>query len=160
MKIRIISPGKIREPFLAAAVESARQSLSQRLKTRQMSIELIEVEDSPDNWPIERALQFESQRIRTQLKAGDYLIALDLDGQWPKLDAKGSLEPAWQRWLDEAGSADLVFLIGGSNGLNSELKKQAKVCLRLSDLTFTHQMARLILLDLILRALPANAAGG
>ncbi len=128
------------------AVESARQSLN-----RLAPVELVEVEDSPDSWPVERALAAEAERMRAKLKPQDTLIALDLAGQWVKPDAQGSLRPALERWRDLA-QGDLVFLIGGSNGLDPQLLKRAQARICLSRLTFTHQMARLILLDLLERS--------
>ena len=149
-KIRIISPGKIREGYLREAVESARQALS-----RQIPVELVEVEDSPDQWPVDRSLAAEAERMRSRLKPLDLIVALDLAGQWPKPDARGSLRPLLQRWREQA-QGDLVFLIGGSNGLDPQLLKQAQARICLSRLTFTHQMARLILLDLLARAWPGS----
>jgi 23S rRNA (pseudouridine1915-N3)-methyltransferase len=145
-KIRIISPGKIREGYLCEAVETARQALC-----RHVPVELVEVEDSPDQLPVDRALAVEADRMRARLKPLDLIVALDLAGQWPKPDARGSLNPVLRRWREQA-QGDLVFLIGGSNGLDPQLLKQAQARICLSRLTFTHQMARLILLDLLERS--------
>ncbi|MDD2533444.1 MAG: 23S rRNA (pseudouridine(1915)-N(3))-methyltransferase RlmH [Eubacteriales bacterium] len=153
MKIRIISPGKIREKYLQDAVEIAQLNLQRNLATGD-AIEIIEVEDSPDTWPVDRAMQMEAERIRARLLPGDYLIALDLAGHWPKQDKRGTLAPDLARWLGDAReyTSNLVFMIGGSNGLAPELKRQARQRICLSQMTYTHQMARLILLDLLNQA--------
>ena len=91
--------------------------------------------------------------MQAKLKPQDLIIALDLAGQWAKPDSRGTLRPILQRWLDQA-QGDLVFLIGGSNGLDPQLLRLAQARICLSRLTFTHQMARLILLDLLERAWP------
>ena len=150
--IRILSPGKIREAYLREAVEQARLALQRQLQASGGRVELVEVEDSPDNWPVERALALEAERLRGKLKSGDFVVALDLDGRWPKLNSQGSLQPELARWQAQAQQETIVFLIGGSNGLAPDLKQQAQVRLCLSRLTFTHQMARLILLDLLGKA--------
>lgn len=93
----------------------------------------------------------EADRIRLRLKPYDTIIALDLGGQWIKPDKLGTMRPALQRWREQA-QGDLVFLIGGSNGLDPALLQQAHARICLSRMTFTHQMARLILLDLLDRA--------
>ena len=48
--IRILSPGKIREAYLREAVEQARLALQRQLQASGGRVELVEVEDSPDNW--------------------------------------------------------------------------------------------------------------
>jgi len=146
VNIRIISPGRVREPYLRDAIEAARRDLA-----RHCPVELIEVEDSPDNWPVEKALTAEAERIRARLRSNDFLIALDLAGQWVKPDTKGTIRPQIERWCDQA-QGDLVFLIGGSNGLAPDLLRSCRERILLSQMTFTHQMARLILLEILANA--------
>ena len=148
--IRIIAPGKIREPYLQQAVEQARKRLAGRI-----SLSIVEVPDSPDNWPVDRALQAEAGQINRHILPGDFVILLDLDGQWPKPDSEGTLRPLLAAWQNRA-QGDLVFIIGGSNGIAPILKQRSQSRICLSKLTFTHQLARLILLDLLDRAIPLN----
>ena len=146
MNIRIISPGRVREPYLRDAIETARRELARHCPT-----ELIEVEDSPDQWPVEKALVAEAERIRARLRPADHQVALDLAGQWVKPDDEGTIRPLLERWRDLA-QGDLVFLIGGSNGLAPDLLRSCRERILLSQMTFTHQMARLILLEILANA--------
>ena len=146
MNIRILSPGRVREPYLRDAIEAVRRDLA-----RVCPVELIEVEDSPDNWPVEKALAAEAERLRARLRAGDFIIALDLAGQWVKPDSEGTIRPQLERWRGQA-QGDLVFLIGGSNGLAPDLLRSCRERILLSRMTFTHQMARLILLEILANA--------
>lgn len=146
MNIRIISPGRVREPYLRDAIEAMRRDLA-----RHCPVELIEVEDSPDNWPVEKALTVEAERIRARLRPGDYIVALDLAGQWVKPDSEGTIRPQLERWRSQA-QGDLVFLIGASNGLAPDLLRSCRERILLSQMTFTHQMARLILLEILANA--------
>ena len=146
MNIRIISPGRVREPYLRDAIEAARRDLA-----RHCPVELIEVEDSPDNWPVEKALAAEAERLRGRLRPGDFIVALDLAGQWIKPDSEGAIRPQLERWRSKA-QGDLVFLIGGSNGLATDLLRSCHERILLSQMTFTHQMARLILLEILANA--------
>lgn len=52
------------------------------------------------------------------------------------------------------------FVIGGAYGLTGEIRKQAKKTIRLSDMTFTHEMARLVLLEQIYRAVQIQRGSG
>ena len=97
MNIRILSPGRVREPYLRDAIEAARRDL-----VRHCPVELIEVEDSPDNWPVEKALTVEAERIRARLRPGDFIVALDLAGQWVKPDSEGTIRPQLERWRSQA----------------------------------------------------------
>jgi len=146
VNIRIISPGRVREPYLRDAIEAMRRDLA-----RHCPVELIEVEDSPDNWPVEKALTVEAERIRARLRPGDYIVALDLAGQWVKPDSEGTIRPQLERWRSQA-QGDLVFLIGASNGLAPDLLRSCRERILLSQMTFTHQMARLILLEILVKA--------
>lgn len=146
MNIRIISPGRVREPYLRDAISAMRRDLA-----RHCPVELIEVEDSPDNWPVEKALTVEAERIRARLRPGDYIVALDLAGQWVKPDSEGTIRPQLERWRSQA-QGDLVFLIGASNGLAPDLLRSCRERILLSQMTFTHQMARLILLEILANA--------
>lgn len=147
MKIRIISPGRIREPYLKQAVDQALLRLN-----RKMAVELIELADSPDQWPLSRALALEGEQMHKRLQPTDFVIALDLAGHWPQATVAGTLNSEVNRWMDRA-RGDLVFLIGGSNGFEPSVLTRSDVRICLSKLTFTHQLARLILLDLLDQAL-------
>jgi len=66
-------------------------------------------------------------------------------------DDEGTIRPLLERWRDLA-QGDLVFLIGGSNGLAPDLLRSCRERILLSQMTFTHQMARLILLEILANA--------
>ncbi len=59
-------------------------------------------------------------------------------------------------WLDGealAGRSRLAFIIGGPDGLAESVTQRARICLSLSSMTFTHEMARAILLEQLYRAM-------
>ncbi len=63
------------------------------------------------------------------------------------------------RWLEE-NSSRLAFVIGGAEGIPSEILQKASCCLSLSKLTFTHQIARLLLVEQIYRATEIDKGSG
>ena len=152
MKIRIFAIGKIKEKYLKEGINEY------LLRIRPYTnIEIVEVNDepivdNPNNADIEKAKNNEGQRILKLLKPNDYLIGLDLGKKQPN-----SLEFAefLQEKLVISGS-NLNFVIGGSYGLSDELKKRCNDSISLSNLTFLHQMTRLILLEQIYRAFKIN----
>ena len=86
--------------------------------------------------------------ILQQLKADDYLVALDERGRM--LDSPG-LAHFIQGRASESRKT-LIFLIGGAYGIDEKLLKRANFSFSLSSLTFPHQLVRLILCEQVYRA--------
>ena len=148
MKIKIYAIGKIKEAYLKVGIEE----YVTRIKPY-CGIEIIEVKDEPisDNpsaKDIEKAKDNEGKRVIKLLNNNEYLIALDLNKKQFKSEQFADF---LMQKLTENGSS-ISFVIGGSYGLSDELKARNNYSISLSDLTFLHQMSRLILLEQIYRA--------
>lgn len=89
----------------------------------------------------------EAQRLRAAMPAHARVVALDEHGQ--RLTSEGLAEQFsdWRTQMDP-----VVFLIGGPDGLDASLKKEARLLLRLSDFTLPHGMARVLLAEQLYRA--------
>jgi len=97
---------------------------------------------------IDKLLLLEEAEILKNLDPLDYLILLDDKGKsYTSIELSNYL----RKRLD-SGSGKLILLIGGPFGFSENIKKRASDLLSLSQLTFTHQMVRLILLEQIYRA--------
>ena len=151
MKIRIIAVGKLKEAFFTMAQEEYLKRLKVYLKP-----EIIEVEDQPCSEKASPAqenlvLRQEAVLIKSRLSPKDYLITLDRRGQ-----EMSSLDLA--EFINQRALFDdpLVFIIGGSLGLDEELLKMAKLNLSFSKLTFPHRLFRVMLLEQIYRAVKIN----
>lgn len=142
MEIRIISPGKTREKWLIDGIEEYRKRLSKYCKT-----ELVEVEASPDNIPVERALDKEGELMLSKIKPGDQVWAIDLHGNEMKSE---EISKALISSL-EKGGGKLTLVIGGSNGISPKVTERANLRLCLGKHTMTHTMTRLIILEQIYR---------
>jgi 23S rRNA (pseudouridine1915-N3)-methyltransferase len=89
----------------------------------------------------------EAQRLRAAVPAGHLVVALDERGQdW----STAQFAAALGRWRD-AGE-HLAFLIGGADGLDAGLKREARSLLRLSSMTLPHALARVLLAEQLYRA--------
>jgi len=143
MKINILAVGKIKEDWLKSGIAEYAKRISKFCE-----LEIQEIPDAPENDSVEKAIAEEGKKMLSRLKENDIIIALDLKGE---MLTSVQLSKRLVQWID-GGGAKVTFLIAGSNGYYPEVleKATAKVCL--SNLTFPHQMARLILVEQIFRA--------
>jgi 23S rRNA (pseudouridine1915-N3)-methyltransferase len=96
---------------------------------------------------IERAVKGEGERMLAQVPAGTYVVALDVLGR--SLDT-AALAQWWAKRLQDG--RDLVFLIGGPEGLAPACVERADEKLSLSKLTLPHGLARVVLAEALYRA--------
>ena len=146
MKITLIGPGRIREKWLAEGIAEYVKRLS-----RYTAVEMIEVADLPDTLPVDRVLAQEGEAILKALsrtRSQSAIVALDLSAR--STDTVQFAQKMGE-WFERGGS-EVVFLIGGSNGLHPSVMARAQERLSLSAMTFTHQLTRLILLEQCYRA--------
>ena len=135
-RIRVIAVGKLRKPWLQ---EGALLYLK-----RLPGLEITELRDG--------GMAREAQAIRAALRPGEELVVLTEEG-----DSLSSL--AFARQLEGSGSSRLAFVIGGADGLEPALKAQAAWALSLSPMTLPHELARLMLLEQLYRALSIQQGG-
>ncbi|MBO4854031.1 MAG: 23S rRNA (pseudouridine(1915)-N(3))-methyltransferase RlmH [Oscillospiraceae bacterium] len=147
-KVHLICVGKLKEPFYAQAAAEYEKRLR-----RLCSLEITELpeqrlDENPSPARIRRALATEATAIRDKLPRGGAVVALAIEG------GSCSSEALARRLADFAvsGKAPVTFLIGGSFGLDEELKRSADWLLSMSPMTFPHHMARIMLLEQIYRA--------
>ena len=116
---------------------------------RAAAIELLEIkpEKRGTGKKPEQLLAAEGIRIRTALPAGCRLVALDERGkQWTTAKFADSITG----WMKDGG--DTVFVIGGADGLDANIKNSADEILALSTLTLPHGLARILLAEQLYRA--------
>ncbi|MBO6016107.1 MAG: 23S rRNA (pseudouridine(1915)-N(3))-methyltransferase RlmH, partial [Lachnospiraceae bacterium] len=116
-------------------------------------MEIVEVADekTPDHAGEKeemRIRQKEAERLLKSWRDDAYSIALAIDGK--KMDSVAFAERLEQ--LGIAGESHIQFIIGGSLGLDPEVLRRADERLSFSDMTFPHQLMRLILCEQIYRA--------
>jgi len=146
--IRILVVGGIKESFYKEAFAEYKKRLS-----RYDCIEVAEVKDekTPDkasdsvNYKI---LLTEGQRLLEKIKDNDFVVALAIKGR--RLDSN-SFAYNLDKWRSSLRGR-LCFVIGGSLGLSEEVLKRADYKLSFSEMTFPHQLMRVILAEQIYRA--------
>ena len=153
MQIHIIAVGKIKEEFLREGVAEYEKRLRPYLNLK--IVELTEEKRSVSASPSaeKTAIVKEGERILAAVPSGSFVVALDVGGtSWSSPELAGFLR---QREL--AGKNQITFIIGGDLGLSPKVLSQSDMQLSLSKMTFTHQMARLLLMEQIYRACRINS---
>lgn len=152
MKIKIICVGKIKENFYKDAILEYSKRLS-----RYCILEVVEVEDekTPDRASENECSLIkkkEGQRILSHIKDNEFIVTLEIEGK--KLTSPGLAKKLEE--ITVLGNSTIDFIIGGSLGLSDEIKNKADFKLSFSDMTFPHQLMRVILLEQIYRAFKIN----
>ena len=138
--IRIICIGKIKEKYFTEAIKEYLKRI-----TKYSKIEIVELQDYEGD--IKTVLKRESEEILNQLKEKSYIITLEIDGS-----LLSSLELSKKIDNIMLNNPNITFIIGGSYGLDEEVKKISNYKLSFSKLTFPHQLFRVILLEQIYRS--------
>ncbi len=137
-KINIVCVGKIKEKFYTDAISEYVKRMSRFAK-----INIVELSEKEN-------IEKESESIIKALKG--YKIVLAIEGE--KTDSI-TLAKKIKVQLDKGN--ELTFVIGSSCGLDAKVKNQADYLLSFSDMTFPHQLMRVILCEQLYRAFMINA---
>ena len=134
LRVTVLCQGRLKEPYY---IDACREYLK-RL-TAYCKAEVVELPEDGDMAP--------------KIPKGAYVIAMCIEGK--KLDSPGLAEKLEK--LASGGDSRICFLIGGSDGLSEQVKSLSDFRLSMSDMTFPHHLARVMLLEQIYRAFTINA---
>lgn len=136
--------GKIKDSFYRNQIEECRKIIEK--KGSQFAILEFADEKIPDHLSEkvkQNILEKESKKIKDNLLNTDYVIALCIEGK--EMTTKQH-QQAVQKAID-SGAERIVYLIGGSLGLDETLKQRANLKLSFSKMTFPHQLMRAVLCE-------------
>lgn len=143
--IKIICVGKIKEKFYRDAILEYQKRLSKYTK-----LELIEVADSSFTNP-ELNRQKEKELILKHIKPKEYIITMEIEGkEYDSVTFAKRIDQVFQ------SNPTITFIIGGSDGLDDEIKRMSNEAISFSKLTFPHQLFRILLLEQIYRTYKIN----
>ena len=150
-KVTVIAVGKLKEAYLEAACKE----YSKRL-CGYCSINIIELnparayENSAAS--VAAAVEDEGKRIFEKIPPRAFIIPMCIEGK--QLDSVKFSKLITDTAIN--GYSDICFIIGGSYGLSQKIKSAASFKLSMSEMTFPHQLARVMLLEQIYRAFKIN----
>ena len=132
--IRIVCVGKIKEKFYRDAIDEYLKRMGKYHK-----VEIVEVMDSN--------MKNEASEILKKITDKEFVVTLEIDG-----NNVSSVELS--KFIDKTliNNSVITFVIGGSDGLDDEVKRRSNYKLSFSKMTFPHQLFRVILLEQIYRS--------
>lgn len=147
MKLTLLCVGKLTIPF----IKQGAQEYEQRLK-RYAPLQIIELKEEKRGGKkadVQFVRNSEADSIIAKIPQGSYVIGLDETGKRASSEKFASkLEGHMNQ-----GTSNICLIIGGAYGLTDSLRQRCNELLSLSDMTMTHQMARMFLLEQIYRGM-------
>jgi 23S rRNA (pseudouridine1915-N3)-methyltransferase len=141
---------KTRDAWLRAGIEHYIKKIEHYLHVQVLQVRGVRF---ARNMKTDEVMKREAKSIVKVLPKGVFTVALDVKGRM--VDSPGLARMLTD--LEARGVRDLAMVIGGASGLAPEIIKRADKRLSLSPMTFTHDMARLILVEQIYRACTIKA---
>lgn len=151
IKIKVLCIGNLKEKYLLSMQDEYLKRLSSYSK-----VSIIEEKEEKSNEInssiINQILNKEGERLLSKIEDNEYVILLDLHGK--QMDSIKFSQLIDNKMTN--GYSNFTFVIGGSYGVSESLRKRANTLLSLSEMTFTHQFTRIIILEQIYRAFKIN----
>ena len=141
MRINIVCVGKIKEKFYTDAVEEYKKRLS-----RFCTINIIEVDEASKIENLDKKSEIEGKLLLS--KCSGVVVALDARGKMLSSPEIAS----YIKNKELSSISEISFVIGGSNGLSADVLKKADLILSFGNVTFPHQLFRVVLIEQIYRA--------
>ncbi len=155
LNITLIAIGRLKEDYLKAACAEYTKRLGAFCKLQIVEIEEERLSENPSVAEIKAGLDSESNRIFAKLPNNAEIISLCIEGS--KISSPSLAQKLEQIGIQ--GKSNVSFIIGGSFGLSEKVKSASHFRLSMSDMTFPHQLARVMLLEQIYRAMSIQAGG-
>ncbi len=153
MNIKLVVIGKLKEKYLRDGCDEYIKRLSKFCNLKIVELDEYKLPDKPSQKDIDNALIIESKNILKHCEG--YIISMCIEGnQVSSEDLAKKFETVTLN-----GYGTITFIIGSSFGLDSSVKSKSDFKLSMSKMTFTHQIARMLLLEQIYRAFQINTNG-
>lgn len=153
INIKIIAIGKLKEKFLQNASDEYLKRLGRFCKIEVIELSEEKISDKASEKEELTVKEMEGERILSKIKDKDFAIFLSPNGK--KLSSENFANTIEKESTN--GYSSFSFIIGGSLGISDKALSRANLKLSFSDMTFPHQLFRVMLLEQIYRAFKINA---
>lgn len=152
LNIKLICVGRMREKFYIDAFREYQKRLQGYCRLELTELPEERLGENPSAAGIQNALTKEGQEILKNVPADAYLVALCVEGKQMPSEGMAGLIAA----RESSGKPRLCFVIGGSFGLSETVKARADLRLSMSEMTFPHHLARVMLIEQVYRGFKIN----
>ena len=147
IQVTLITVGNLKEPYLRDAAAEYKKRLSAFCRFEEVQLKEQKLSDDPSEKEIVASLTAEGKEILSALPSKAYRIALCVEGkQFSSPDFAARLEEVFAR------TGEVALVIGSSYGLSEEVKRACDLRLSVSEMTFPHQLMRVLLLEILYRS--------
>lgn len=145
MKVTFIYIGKTNQNFVKEGFEMYKKRIVHYTNFEEVCIEDVK---NPKNIKADKLKQLEGEKILKKLNNTDFVVLLDEKG-------KAFNSNTFANWIENKmiqSTKNLVFIVGGAFGFSPEVYQRANSKIKLSDMTFSHQIIRAIFAEQLYRA--------
>ena len=154
IQVTLITVGNLKEAYLRDAAAEYKKRLSAFCRFEEVQLKEQKLSDDPSEKEISSALAAEGKEILASLPPKAYKIALCVEGkQFSSPDFAARLEEVFAR------TGEVALVIGSSYGLAKEVKEACDLRLSVSEMTFPHQLMRVLLLEILYRSFQIRKGG-
>lgn len=156
LNVNLITVGKLKESYLRDACAEYAKRLGAFCKLNIVELNESRLSDNPSEKEIANALSAEGKTMINYLSGKDcFNIAMCIEGK--QLSSEKLAEKINRISVD--GKSTLNIVIGSSCGIAEEIKAMCNFRLSMSEMTFPHQLARVMILEQLYRAFQINNGG-
>ncbi|MBR2406815.1 MAG: 23S rRNA (pseudouridine(1915)-N(3))-methyltransferase RlmH [Clostridia bacterium] len=155
LTVTLACVGKLKERYWREACAEYEKRLGAFCRLQIIEVAEERLPDAPSPAQITAAIEAEGRRLLSHIPAGASLIALCIEGKEMPSEALSKQLSSWT--VD--GVSHVALVIGGSFGLSEAVKREARLRLSFSPMTFPHQLARILTLEQLYRAFHIASGG-
>ena len=145
MLFKIICVGKIKEEYYRSQIQELCKQINKKNRVEIIQSEDEKIPKNASDAVKQKIIETESRNSLASIGKNDFVIALCIEGKKYITEQFAAII----RQAEEREYEAVSFLIGGSLGTSNELIRRADVKMSFSDMTFPHQLMRVMLLDQI-----------
>ena len=153
LHVKMICVGKMRERFYLDAFAEYQKRLQTLCRFELCEIAEQRLPDEPSEREIAAALAREAEEVLKAIAPDAYAVALCVEGR--QMPSEGMAALLSER--ESSGRPKLCFVIGGSYGLDESVKRRSEMRLSMSQMTFPHHLARVMLIEQLYRGFKIKA---
>lgn len=147
-KITVLSVGKLKEEYWRQAEGEYLKRLGGFCDIHVIELAQAPLPAEPSEGQIQAALAVEAEQLLARIPKNAEVVSLCVEGKQRSSERLSELIAQ----NADFGSGSMVFVIGGSFGLDEKVKRRSDLRLSMSEMTFPHRLARIMLLEQLYRA--------